>query len=92
MTYFFIVTDSRGSADVAYDKLVAERLKAKLREGVESLEMKPSQIATEYYTTDEMAKFKKPKRKVKKLRKGGSLKADDLVMSADVVTEDYGSR
>lgn len=67
---------------------------AKLREGAESLEVAPYQIANEYLTQEEMAKFKKPKKRVKKIRKrgGDALKADDLLASANTVDEDFGSR
>lgn len=66
---------------------------AKLREGAESLELKPYQLANEYLTSEEMAKFKKPKKRVKKIRKrGGELKADDLVAIANTTDEDFGSR
>ncbi|KAH8027602.1 hypothetical protein HPB51_007152 [Rhipicephalus microplus] len=45
----------------------------------DSLIMPAPQIATEYYTPDEMATFKKTKRKVRKTRKRQTFKADDLV-------------
>ncbi len=54
-----------------------------------SLETGPSHIASEYYTSEEMVKFKKPKKK-RKVRK--KLKADDILPLGDVGTKDHGSR
>ncbi|KFM77609.1 hypothetical protein X975_00028, partial [Stegodyphus mimosarum] len=57
-----------------------------------SLEMPEMKKANEYYTTEELVQFKKPKKK-KKLRKPSILKADDLL--GDVMDDgesDLGSR
>ena len=70
--------------------VVKERLKAQAL----TLEQEPAQIASEYYSTAEMAKFRKPKKK----RKVRRLKADDLLnfsvegnFNADE-PQDHGSR
>ena len=52
----------------------------------------PSQIASEYYSTEEMVAFKKPKKR-KKLRKKEKVKADDLMpLDAGDEKRDHGSR
>lgn len=54
---------------------VRDKLNSKILETVET----DRQIASDYYTENEMAKFKKPKKKTKKLReKGKMFTADDL--------------
>jgi len=75
-----------------------ESLKQKLKEQqkkIETLESRPLQIASEYYTADEMASFKKPKRRIRKVRKSDQiLKADDLLKgtNAEASSSDLGSR
>ena len=63
---------------------------------IESLESRPLQIASEYYTAQEMVSFKKVKRRVKKVRSKGDgiLKADDLIQETQEVSvsSDLGSR
>jgi len=59
-----------------------ERARAKIREKlashtVESLETAQMKVASDYYTEEEVVKFKKPKKKKKVKRK--MLKADDLL-------------
>ena len=50
----------------------------------------PSQIAREYFTSEEMVQFKKPKKK-RKVRK--KLKADDLLpLGEEESTKDHGRR
>ncbi len=73
-------------------------IRAKLRsQGQQSLLAEAPALATEYYTSEEMAAFKKPKKKPsKKLRKRG-LKPDDLLSlgssgAAAAADKDYGSR
>lgn len=69
-------------------ELVRQQLKAR---GI-SLETAPSQLAREYFTTEEMVQFKKPRRK-KKVRKREKLKADDLLpLPEEVQARDHGSR
>ncbi|XP_055375657.1 U4/U6.U5 tri-snRNP-associated protein 1 [Condylostylus longicornis] len=59
---------------------------------LESLQDTALQLARDTYTETELAKFKKPKKKVKKLRQ--KLKADDLLPLADQhpTGRDFGSR
>ncbi|XP_055917585.1 U4/U6.U5 tri-snRNP-associated protein 1 isoform X2 [Eupeodes corollae] len=58
---------------------------------LETLEDTRIQLASDTYTEVEMAKFKKPKKKVKKIRK--KLKADDLLPLAEEPSEQhYGRR
>lgn len=72
-----------GSTDQDSTKLSsAELMKRKLKEEqkrIESLESRPLQVASEYYTEQEMVSFKKPKRRVKKPRRNQMLRADDLL-------------
>lgn len=80
---------------------VRERLRMKMREQEEesnrtgvSLDGVSRSIASEYYTAEEMQKFKKPKRKIKKkvLRKRvAEDKLDDLVPTTSSA-DDFGSR
>lgn len=56
----------------------AMEVKAKLQnKRIETLNLEPLKLATDHYTEEEMTKFKKPKKKVKKTR--SKLKADDLL-------------
>ena len=63
---------------------------------IESLESRPLQIASEYYTAEEMVSFKKVKRRVKKVRSKSDriLKADDLIQEKpeEITSSDLGSR
>jgi U4/U6.U5 tri-snRNP-associated protein 1 len=65
---------------------------------MESLERSKFTVASEFYTEEEMATFKKPKKPKdsKKIRKRGStaLKPDDLLVGTAIVAadEDFGSR
>ncbi|KAJ6628254.1 U4/U6.U5 tri-snRNP-associated protein 1 [Pseudolycoriella hygida] len=69
-------------------------IKAKLAgKKLESLDEPSLKLASDVYTDDELAKFKKPKKKVKKLRR--KLKAEDLLPlsgSAESSSKDYGKR
>ena len=63
-----------------------EEIRKKLaKRNVESLEMPQQKVASDYYTEEEVVKFKKPKKKKKVKRK--MLKADDLLALNDVNTE-----
>ncbi len=54
--------------------------------------MGPAQVASEYFSTEEMVAFKKPKRR-KKLRKKEKVKADDLLpLNSSEDKKDHGSR
>jgi U4/U6.U5 tri-snRNP-associated protein 1 len=72
----------------------ALEVKAKLQgKTLESLNVAPLKIASDHFTEEELTKFKKPKKKVKKIRQ--KLKADDLLeLGGDqtVQTKDLGSR
>lgn len=72
----------------------AMEIKAKLQgKTLESLNVEPLRLASDHYTEEELTKFKKPKKKVKKIRR--KFKADDLLELAGDVTEpgkDLGSR
>ncbi len=54
-----------------------------------SLAAAPSHIASEYYTSEEMVQFKRPKKK-RKVRK--KFKTDDLVPLGDERNKDHSSR
>ncbi|XP_046564938.1 U4/U6.U5 tri-snRNP-associated protein 1-like [Haliotis rubra] len=85
---------SGGKYDADEDREM-ERIRTELRQQGQTLAMPALTLASEYYTAEEAAaKFKKVKKKVRKIRKKTSLKADDLLnIAADQVTrEDYGSR
>ena len=57
-----------------------------------TLEMAPARVASEYYTPEEMVQFKKPKKR-RKVRKGGTVKADDLIpLGKEDTSKDHGSR
>lgn len=72
----------------------ALEIKAKLQnKTLESLNEEPLRLASDHYTEEELTKFKKPKKKIKKIRQ--KLKADDLLELAGDATEegkDLGSR
>lgn len=59
---------------------------------LESLKLPEPKLASEYYNEEELAKFKKPKKKVRKIRQKKMLKADDLVADSTDYLRDLGSR
>lgn len=60
---------------------------------IESLSGPGLTLASEYYNEEEMAQFKKPKKKVRKIRgKGRVLTADDLEHMKSTGIEDIGTR
>lgn len=70
-----------------------DSVKAKLvKKKLESLGEIQSKIASEYYTEEEMAKFKKPKKKVRKLRSKGKLVTENDVKPDNSGIESIGSR
>ncbi|XP_066597761.1 U4/U6.U5 tri-snRNP-associated protein 1 isoform X2 [Prorops nasuta] len=72
-------------ADIVKQKLANKRL--------ETLTMAEPKLASEYYNEEELTKFKKPKKKVRKIRsKKKILKADDLVPDGNDYLKDLGSR
>ncbi|KAK6181096.1 hypothetical protein SNE40_009028 [Patella caerulea] len=69
-----------GKYDGLHEKQMS-KIRAELKKQEQSLSLSAPQLASEYYTHDEMdAKFKKVKKKVRKIRK---LKADDLLPLPD---------
>lgn len=57
-----------------------------------TLETGPTHLASEYFTSEEMVSFKKPKKR-KKVRKKEKVKADDLLpLGDDDLSKDHGSR
>lgn len=70
----------------------AAMVKAKLaNKKLESLVLPELTIAREYYSQEELVAFKKPKKKVRKIRKK-VLKADDLLSNSNDYLRDLGSR
>ncbi|XP_058057747.1 U4/U6.U5 tri-snRNP-associated protein 1 [Anopheles bellator] len=71
-------------------------IKTKLdRKKLDSLAMAPAALVSDYYTETELASFKKPKKKVRKIRQ--KLRADDILASLPAAEEsggapDHGSR
>ncbi|XP_043254047.1 U4/U6.U5 tri-snRNP-associated protein 1 [Colletes gigas] len=57
---------------------------------LESLQLAEPKLASEYFNEEELATFKKPKKKVRKIRK--KLKADDLIPEGNDYLRDLGSR
>ncbi|KAG7209511.1 hypothetical protein KM043_015596 [Ampulex compressa] len=70
-------------------ELVKQRLANKR---LESLQLAEPKLASEYYNEEELAKFKKPKKKVRKIRTKKKLKADDLIPEDNDYLRDLGSR
>lgn len=72
----------------------AMEVKAKLeKKKLETLNLEPLKLASDHYTPEEMTKFKKPNKKIKKIRQ--KLRADDLLEIAGdstVPNKDLGSR
>ncbi|KAL9958680.1 hypothetical protein ACROYT_G035729, partial [Oculina patagonica] len=86
------VLGSEGKYDTSKEDEV-KKIQAKLKAQMVSLEMAKPQLAAEYYTQEEMVKFKKPKKR-RKIKKRETLKADDLETlpgQADL-NSDRGSR
>ena len=87
---------ARGSYDARHEKRMQE-IRNELRAKGESLLTPKLSLATDYKTVEEVkaaAAFKKPKKKIRKIRKKDILKADDLLPLPDEVSSsgDYGSR
>ncbi|KRY86123.1 U4/U6.U5 tri-snRNP-associated protein 1 [Trichinella pseudospiralis] len=84
--------DQDGNVDISKEAALRE-LSNQLRQGVQSLNSAPLEIAREYYTAEEMAKFKKPRKRVKKQRKTNAETFEDLFLKSErQIDEDYGSR
>nr|XP_019547252.2 U4/U6.U5 tri-snRNP-associated protein 1 isoform X1 [Aedes albopictus] len=77
----------------AFEKRKQMEIRAKLQnKKLEALDTLPLTLASEFFTETEMASFKKPKKKVRKIRQ--KLKADDLLNSIPEASssQDLGSR
>ncbi|XP_021701917.1 U4/U6.U5 tri-snRNP-associated protein 1 [Aedes aegypti] len=77
----------------AFEKRKQMEIRAKLQnKKLEALDTIPLTLASEFYTETEMASFKKPKKKVRKIRQ--KLRADDLLGSVPEASssQDLGSR
>lgn len=86
------VLGSGGTYDTTKEDEV-KKIQAKLKAQMVSLEIAKPQLAVEYYTQEEMVKFKKPKKK-RKIKKRETLKADDLeeLPGQTDLSSDRGSR
>ena len=88
----FTLGESRGL--ILEQQRKAMEIKAKLQnKTLESLNMEPLKLASDLYTHEELTKFKKPKKKVKKMRQ--KFKADDLldiVGESSNISKDFGRR
>lgn len=94
--------EKRNSFKIGYDsgverkQMAALSIKEKLqKKKLESIVEKPLMLASEFYNEEEMTKFKKPKKKIRKIRSKGKLTADDLLAassSAPTGIEKIGSR
>jgi len=87
----FFRLDGTGQADHD-DELDLERIRDNLKSQQVTLDMAAPQLARDYFTEEEMVKFKKPRKKVRKVRKRAVLKADDLLKIDVDQIQDRGSR
>lgn len=70
-----------------------QSIKAKLNnKRLESLAMPELTLASEFYNEEELAKFKKPKKKVRKIRAKGKLLTADELEAATVGIDNVGTR
>ncbi|KAM4722018.1 U4/U6.U5 tri-snRNP-associated protein 1 [Rhinophrynus dorsalis] len=87
--------ESGGTADGSWEKEL-QNIRDTLHKQAHTLELPQIQLASEYYTPEEMVSFKKTKRRVKKIRKKEKekvVRADDLLaMGHDKRSTDFGSR
>lgn len=84
-----------GKGGVARSESERARVRQKLQQqqGTVSLDLPVPKLASEYYTDEEMVKFKKPGKKVRKVHRK-QLKADELLAISNEVPQsfDLGSR
>ncbi|CAH1792523.1 unnamed protein product [Owenia fusiformis] len=66
-------------------------IRNQLKNQAQSLQLSAPNIASEYYTEQEMKGFKKVKKKVRKIRKKTAVKADDLI-PLESESRNHGSR
>lgn len=79
-----------GHVDVSWEKQ-KEEMKKEIRAKGESLKLPELKLASEYYSEQEMTKFKKRKKKVKRVRR--NVKPDDLVpLPGESSVVNHGSR
>eukprot|EP00041_Stephanoeca_diplocostata_P019320 m.414577 g.414577 ORF g.414577 m.414577 type:complete len:707 (+) comp21272_c0_seq1:256-2376(+) len=85
--------DSSGGATLQREREAAA-IREKLKKPEFNLDFEVKKDGTDFYTSTEMAQFKKRKKKVKKVRKTKALTADDLEATAidDSADADRGSR
>lgn len=91
--------EKRESFKIGYDNAAEKRqasiesIKAKLaKKRLESIAEKQLTIASEYYNDEELAKFKKPKKKIRKIRSKGKLLTTDELKPDNYGIEKIGSR
>jgi U4/U6.U5 tri-snRNP-associated protein 1 len=85
---------------IGYDNAIERKqalvqsIKEKLaKKRIETIEQKDLRLASEYYNEEELLKFKKPKKKVRKMRTKGKLTADELEQQVNNKgIEEVGSR
>ncbi|XP_071454399.1 U4/U6.U5 tri-snRNP-associated protein 1 [Hetaerina americana] len=76
-----------------YQKKEINRIREKLqKKTLESLNLPALKLASEYYTEEEMEKFKKPKKKVRKVRQKPLRASDLLPLPSTSQESDIGSR
>lgn len=87
------------SFKIGYDNVTERRqaaiesVKAKLaKKKIESIAEKQLIIASDYYNEEELAKFKKPKKKIRKIRSKGKLLTTDELKPDNFGIEKIGSR
>ncbi|XP_008553789.1 U4/U6.U5 tri-snRNP-associated protein 1 [Microplitis demolitor] len=86
---FILGVDNAKEVQQRRSEIVKQRLANKR---LESLKLDEPKLASEYYNEEELAKFKKRKKKVRKIRQNKPLKADDLVPDSTDYLRDLGSR
>lgn len=86
---FILGVDSAKEVQQRRSEIVKQRLANKR---LETLKLADPKLASEYYNDEELAKFKKPKKKIRKIRQTKVLKADDLVPDTKDYLRDLGSR
>lgn len=91
--------EKRDSFKIGFDSAIERRqatiesVKAKLvKKKLESIAEKQLVIASDYYNEEELAKFKKPKKKVRKIRSKGKLLTSDELKPDNFGIEKIGSR
>lgn len=86
---FALGVDDANELRLRRTEIVKHRLANKK---LESLKLAEPKLASEYYNDEELAKFRKTKKKVRKIRQKKMLKADDLVSESTDYLRDLGSR